>query len=228
MVILNLKEDFRSFTRGKFLERPNRFTVLVEAEGSVKKAHISDTGRLKELLVPGADVLLSPNPRGKLDYKFVAVEKDGEWVLLNTSVHSKIARRVIEIGLLGFKPENIQSEYRFGSSRIDFLVNGNMLVEVKGCNLAKNDTCLFPDAPTERGKRHLEELIAAVEKGYRAAVLFLAFRRCSGFLPNMEMDPAFSSTFYKALRAGVEFYGVRLGFLPTGEVTFRGKLHMKE
>ena len=227
MVILNLKENFKRFTRGKFLERPNRFTVLVEVKGSVRKAHISDTGRLEELLIPGAAVLLSPNPRGKLDYKFVAVEKEGEWVLLNTSVHSKIARKIMEIGLLGFRPERIQSEYHFGSSRIDFLVNGNMLVEVKGCNLAKNDTCLFPDAPTERGKRHLEELIAAVEKGYRAAVLFLAFRKCSRFLPNMERDPSFSSTFYKALKAGVEFYGVRLSFSPTGEVTFQGRIHYR-
>ena len=224
MVLLNLKEYFGEFTEGTFLERPNRFVALVEVNGQVKRAHVSDTGRLGELLERGAPVLLSPNPKGKLDYKFVAVEKENEWVLLNTSVHSSIARKILESGLLRFKPKTVKPEFTFGSSRIDFLLNGNFLLEVKGCNLVENGICLFPDAPTERGKKHLLELTKALKKGYRAGVLFLSFRKCNCFLPNRKRDPDFSSTFLKALSEGVEFFGVQLGFLKTGEVIFRERL----
>ena len=226
MVLIDLKPCFEKFIRGKFLERLNRFVVLVEVDGEVKKAHLSDTGRLGELLAPGAPVLLSPNPKGKLDYKFVAVEKEGEWVLLNTSVHSKVARRVLETGLLGFKPCSLKAEHRFGGSRIDFLVDGSLLLEVKGCNLVEDGICLFPDAPTDRGRRHLEELIFALKEGYRAAVLFLAFRKCSCFLPNEKMDPDFSSIFFKALEASVRFYAVQLAFQPDGKVLFRKRLKL--
>ena len=226
MVLLDLKPHFGEFIEGKFLERLNRFVVQVEVGGEVKKAHLSDTGRLGELLTPGAPVLLSPNPKGKLDYKFVAVEKEGEWVLLNTSVHSKIARRVLETGLLGFKPRSLKAEHRFGGSRIDFLVEGNLLLEVKGCNLVEDGVCLFPDAPTERGRRHLGELLSALKGGYRAAVLFLAFRKCNCFLPNEKRDPDFSAAFYEALDAGVEFYAVQLEFRPDGKVLFKKRLNL--
>ena len=226
MVLINLKPYFGKFIRGKFLERLNRFVVLVEVDGKIKKAHLSDTGRLGELLVPGAPVLLSPNPKGKLDYKFVAVKKEKEWVLLNTSVHSKIARKVLESGVLGFKPRSLKAEYELENSRIDFLVDENLLLEVKGCNLVEGGVCLFPDAPTDRGRRHLWELLSALNRGYRAAVLFLAFRSCKCFLPNRERDPDFSDVFYRALNAGVEFYAVRLQFQPTGEVLFRESLKL--
>ncbi len=224
MVLLNLKDQFGEFTRGTFIERPNRFVALVEVNGEVKKAHVSDTGRLGELLERGVPVLLSPNPKGKLDYKFVAVKKEEDWVLLNTSVHSTIARKVLERGLLGFKPKTIKPEYTFGNSRIDFLLDENFLLETKGCNLVENGTCLFPDAPTERGRKHLKELTAALRKGFRAGILFLAFRNCSCFLPNRKRDPGFSSLFFEALKSGVEFYGVRLRFSESGDVSFMGVL----
>lgn len=224
MVLLNLKEYLGDFVEGRFLKRLNRFVVLVEVGKKVKKAHLSDTGRLKELLKEGAPVLLSPNLRGKLDFKFVAVKKENEWVLLNTSVHSKVAQRVLEEGLLGFRPKKIKPEFPFGSSRIDFLIDDSLLLEVKGCNLVVGKTCLFPDAPTERGRRHVEELLEAVKKGLRGALLFLAFRGCSCFRPNRITDPEFSELFYTALKDGIEFYGVKLQFLPSGEVVYRGSL----
>jgi len=226
MVLLNLREFLGDFLKGRFLKRLNRFVVLVEVDGKVKKAHLSDTGRLRELLVEGAPVLLSPNPRGKLDFKFVAVKKEREWVLLNTSVHSKVARRVLEEGLLGFRPKRIKPEFTFGSSRIDFLVDDSLLLEVKGCNLVVGRTCLFPDASTERGRRHVEELLTAVKRGFRGAFLFLAFRECSCFRPNRETDPEFSNLFYRALEEGIEFYGVKPQFLPSGEVVYRGSLNL--
>ncbi len=224
MVLLNLKDYFGEFTKGTFIDRPNRFVALVEVNGEIKRAHVSDTGRLGELLVPGAPVLLSLNPKGKLDYKFVAVKKEEDWVLLNTSVHSIIARKVLERGLLGFKPRTIRPEFTFGDSRIDFLLDENFLLEVKGCNLVEDETCLFPDAPTERGRKHLKELTAALRKGFRAGLLFLAFRNCSCFLPNRKRDPDFSALFFEVLKSGVEFYGVKLHFSKSGDVSFRGVL----
>ena len=224
MVLINLRSYFGSFTEGRLLRRINRFVVLVEVNGKERRAHLSDTGRLGELLKEGAPVLLAPNPRGKLDYKFVAVKSGLEWVLLNTSVHSLIARRIIEEGLLGFKPKELRPEFRFGRSRIDFLIDGNLLLEVKGCNLVRGEICLFPDAPTERGRHHLEELVSAVKRGYRGALLFLAFRSCRSFLPNRETDPQFAEALESAIREGVELFVVRLSFLPSGEVVFRESL----
>ncbi len=226
MVLVNLRSYFGSFTEGKLLSRLNRFVVLVEVNGEERRAHLSDTGRLGELLKEGAPVLLAPNPRGKLDYKFVAVKSEQEWVLLNTSVHSLIAKRVIEEGLLGFKPKELKPEFRFGRSRIDFLIDGELLLEVKGCNLVKKKTCLFPDAPTQRGKRHLEELIRATKEGYRAALLFLAFRNCNCFLPNRLRDPEFTETFYRALEEGVKVFIFKIKFNTFGEVVLTKSLKL--
>ncbi len=226
MVLTNLRTYFGGFTKGKLLKRINRFVVLVEVNGEKRGVHLSDTGRLGELLKEGAPVLLAPNPKGKLDYKFVAVKSDREWVLLNTSVHSLIARRIIEEGLLGFKPKELKPEVRFGKSRIDFLVDGELLLEVKGCNLVKEKNCLFPDAPTQRGKRHLEELIRATKEGYKAALLFLAFRDCSCFLPNRVSDPEFTETFYRALEEKVKVFIFKLKFKTSGEVLFNESLKL--
>ncbi|MEO2065188.1 MAG: DNA/RNA nuclease SfsA, partial [Desulfurobacteriaceae bacterium] len=181
--------------------------------------------RLRELLTPSSPLLLAPNPKGKLDYKVVAVKKSDEWILINTQVHSKIAQRLIEEGYLGFKPKEVLREVKVGKSRIDFLIDKDFYLEVKGCNLVVNGTCLFPDAPTERGRKHLEELIALKRKGYRAGVLFLAFRRCSELRPNSETDPAFSEAFERAKALGVEFFAFNLSLHPlSGKVRVVGKV----
>ena len=221
--ILNVKELLGDLTRGLFIERPNRFVGLVSVDRKIFKAHISDTGRLKELLVSEARTLLAENPGGKLDYKLIAVEKDNEWVFLNTSLHSKIAEEIIRKGFLGFIPSKIEKEVRWGKSRIDFRVNSNFYIEIKGCNLSENGICLFPDAPTERGRKHLVELIELKQIGFRTAVMFLAFRNCSCFKPNKERDPLFSEVFEQALKEGIEFFGFKLGFDPES-----GWIYLKE
>ncbi|GAB6075522.1 DNA/RNA nuclease SfsA [Desulfurobacterium crinifex] len=221
--ILNVKELLGDLTQGLFIERPNRFVGLISVDREIFKAHISDTGRLKELLVPGARTLLAGNPKGRLDYKLIAVEKDDEWVFLNTSLHSKIAEEVIRKGFLGFIPSKIEKEVRWGKSRIDFRVNSNFYIEIKGCNLSENDICLFPDAPTERGRKHLVELIELKQRGFRTAVMFLVFRKCRCFRPNKLEDPAFSKTFEKALQIGVKFFAFKLSFCPEN-----GWIYLKE
>ena len=201
--------DLRSLGKiqiGTFIERPNRFIGICKVNNKKVKCHIADPGRLKELLTKDRKVFVVKNPEGyKTDYKLLALEMDREIVLLNTSIHSKIGYKAIENGVLGFIPESIKKEVQFGRSRIDYLVDKNVLVELKGCNLKIDNICLFPDAPTERGKRHLEELMLAVKKGYRAVILLMILRDCRCFSPNLELDSKFSDTFIKAISSGVQF-----------------------
>jgi sugar fermentation stimulation protein A len=226
MVLVNLQEVLGPFTSGKFVRRLNRFVVEVDVDGQLEKAHLSDTGRLKELLVPSSPVLLAPNPKAKLSYKFVAVKSDFEWVLLNTSVHSLIASRLLESGVLGFKPEKLEREVNLGGSRIDFLLDENLFLEVKGCNLVVNRRCLFPDAPTLRVAKHLRELLGAVKAGKKAALLFLCFRECTCFSPNSLTDPDFSALFRSCLNLGITVFAAKLKFTPSGEVIFKGNLNL--
>ena len=220
-----MRELLGELTLGTFIERVNRFCAVVRTKGKICRAHISDTGRLKELLIPGAKVLLAENPSGKLDYKLVAVRGSDDWIFLYTPLHSLVAEELIKGGFLGFYPEEVKKEVKCGKSRIDFLIDGNFYLEVKGCNLLKETACLFPDAPTERGKKHLEELISLREKGFRTGILFLAFRQCDCFSPNADVDNEFAKSFERALSSGVEFFGAKLKFLPeTGGIYLDGEL----
>jgi sugar fermentation stimulation protein A len=227
--LLSLRDYFGELFRASFLMRLNRFTLFVEVNGVVKRAHLSDSGRLKELLREGAPLLLAPNPKGKLDFKAVAVRSEGEWVLINTSLHSPIAELLISRGILGFKPREVKREVSVGNSRIDFLLDGKFFLEVKGCNLKEGSTCLFPDAPTERGARHVAELLSLKRKGFRAALLFLVFRNCSYFSPNFEVDPKFSRLFLQSLREGVEFFAFKLSLSESGEaIYFNGPVFLSK
>ncbi|NYB52089.1 MAG: DNA/RNA nuclease SfsA [Methanobacteriaceae archaeon] len=209
--------------QGVFCERPNRFTVIFEKDARIEKAHLHDPGRLKELLVPGASLLLRPaqNPANrKTRYDVIAVESEGTWVLINSGFHSDLAAELIRSKavpeLSAYHVE--RREYTFGKSRVDFLLTvdevdniskkrsnsaedereilrNRMLLEVKGCTLVDNGRGRFPDAPTIRGKRHLEELIKAKKQGMNSTVLFLIPREdVEVFSPNWEMDPEFSKT----------------------------------
>lgn len=221
MIISNILE-------GLFIERPNRFAVVFEADGNKDKAHLRDPGRLRELLLPEAHLLLrtAQNPvNRKTKYDVIAVESEGIWVLINSGFHSDLAAELIESGVV---PELSsyrvkKREYTFGKSRIDFLLtsekdNGTegdlnrgkilqskMLLEVKGCTLVEDGIGRFPDAPTTRGKRHLEELIKAKKEGMNSVVLFLIPREdAKVFSPNWEMDPDFSLALAQAQQTNVE------------------------
>jgi sugar fermentation stimulation protein A len=145
----------------------------------------------------------------KTKYDVIAVLSEGIWVLINSGFHSDLAQQLIESGLIsefeGYKVE--KREYTYGKSRLDFLLTspeGCILLEVKGCTLVGDGHAKFPDAPTERGKRHLEELIKARSHGLNAAVLFIIPREDAEiFSPNWEMDPKFSQTLQDAQKQGV-------------------------
>ncbi len=205
-VLYDLRE-LGDLKEGIFLERPNRFVALVRVGDEVQRVHVADTGRLEEILMAGRRLLLRPNPPGmKTDATLIAAKMEEGWVLINTRLHPILARRAIERGVLGFQPLELRGEVPFGRSRFDYLAD-DMLVELKGCSLVQEGKCLFPNAPTSRGTKHLRELAEAKERGYRASILIMALRPCRCFAPHPERDPAFRRAFYEALKRGVEFHG---------------------
>ncbi len=199
---------------GKFVERPNRFTVVFKTEqGLIEIAHLRDPGRLKELLISGVRLLLRkvpPNPKRKTCFDVIAVFNQSKWVLINSGFHSDIAADLIEGGFITeLSNYSIQKrEYTYGKSRLDFLLTSKekfkMLLEVKGCTLVEDGLAKFPDAPTIRGKKHLDELANSIDDGFKAAALFLVIRDdAMEFAPNTKMDPDFSVALRNAREKGV-------------------------
>ncbi len=203
----------KNIITGKFVDRPNRFTVTFQSGGKLENAHLRDPGRLKELLTPDADLLLRHALKlgnRKTKYDVIGVLKGDLWILINSGFHSDIAADLIDSQIIDeFKGYAVlKREYTYGKSRIDFLLaNRNeekMLVEVKGCTLVEDGMALFPDAPTSRGKRHVEELISAKNEGLDASILFLILcEDAVEFSPNFKMDPGFSSSLETAYQNGV-------------------------
>ena len=208
--------------KGRFLSRTSRFSVLAEpAEGQgeaeeeteIINCHLPNPGRLKELLVPGAELLLLPakNPdrrKTKFDL-FAVVAEGGTLVVVDSRIPNQLIREALESGdLPGFSDYSLlRSEPSFGESRLDFLLEGQRpcLAEVKSCTLVRDGVALFPDAPTERGRRHLSELMKAWRLGYRTAVIFVVQREDASILmPNDETDPAFGAALRAAAAGGVE------------------------
>ncbi len=208
--------------KGKFKERKNRFIGIVEVEGREFVCHIADTGRLKEVLTEGRDVLLSKNPPElKTDFKLLACKME-QWALINTSVHSRIAKVAIEKGVLGFIPEYIKSEVKIGNSRLDFIVD-DLYLELKGSNLLINAKCVFPDAPTVRGLKHLKELTSIKKSGKKAGILIMGLRDCLCFKTNEKLDPDFSKAFREAIESGVKFFGFKVK-VENSKVIYNGLL----
>lgn len=199
--------------KGNFVERPNRFTVTFKYEDKLENAHLRDPGRLKELLIPDVDLILRPalnmaNRKTKFDV--IGVLKGDLWVLINSGFHSDMAADLIDSQVIEeLKGYGVQKrEYTYGKSRIDFLLSNEdgrkMLLEVKGCTLVEDGMARFPDAPTLRGKRHVEELISSKKEGLDASVLFLiTCEDAESFSPNFKMDPDFSNALKQANEEGV-------------------------
>ena len=200
------------YVKGIFKARPNRFIAEVEVDGELEIAHVPNTGRCRELLVDGAVVWLKPsdNPKRKTKFSLHFVENRGALVSLYSQQANSIVYDAILEGkineLLGY--EIHQREKTIDNSRIDiYLANENeeCYVEVKGVTLVVGDEARFPDAPTERGAKHLNELIKLKKQGKRCCVFFLIQHPIGTFFrPNWENDPKFSQTLNDAYEAGVE------------------------
>jgi len=197
--------EIPNLRKGVFLTRPNRFVSEIKYNHQVKSAHIHDPGRLKELLIKGREVLFTDS-RGKLDYYVKAVKNGEDWIIIDTAIHSKIALRVFPYLPEIAKASDIRKEVPLGKSRIDFVLDGVPL-EVKGVTLVKGDLALFPDAPTERGTRHVQEII-----DNNGMLLFLVFRKATRFKPNFETDPKFYNKLSEARKKNIKIFVVQLSF----------------
>lgn len=200
---------YENISEGRFISRPNRFIAEVEMQDGRKTVHVKNTGRCRELLVPGAVVYLekSAAPGRKTDYDLVAVQKDGKIVNMdslapNRTVHEWIASGKYFKDVTLIKPESFYKDSRF-----DFYVEAGtrkIYIEVKGVTLEKDRTALFPDAPSERALKHVEELIEAVGKGFEGYVIFvIQMKGPERFMPNREAQPEFADALQRAKEAGV-------------------------
>ena len=218
-----------------FIQRDNRFRAEVELNGERVKVHVPNSGRMKELLVPGAPVWVKPasGEKRKTAYTLWLVKQGERFVCLNAHLANDIiAHWLVQKILPGFEDVcNVKREKTYGKSRFDFCLerNGNTCyAEVKSVNLLSGITARFPDAPTARGSRHLQELIQCKQDGFDAAVIFLVMgNEARKFDVNRETDPAFDAALKQAIEAGVEVYVYTCGIDLHG-VTYTGQIPLRE
>lgn len=203
---------YEQVRQAKFLRRLNRFVAEVRlADGRRQRVHVPNTGRCRELLVPGAQVVLShsENPKRKLPDSLVSVYRGQRLVNIDSQNPNRLAAEALAEGrLLGFVPSFLRREYSYGDSRLDLMFTApdgaHCLMEVKGCTLEVEGRALFPDAPTLRGVKHLRELTAALAAGWRSYVVFvIQMKGVTEFCPNWETHRAFGETLAAAAAAGV-------------------------
>ena len=200
---------YANMVPGIFLSRPNRFIAYVEIDGRTETVHVKNTGRCRELLPPGAKVWCqrSDNPARKTKYDLITVQKGDLLINMDSQAPNITAGEWLRAGGLG-EIENLRRETVHGDSRFDlsFLKNGRQcFLEVKGVTLEKEGVCAFPDAPTERGAKHLRGLLRAAQEGYGAYVLFVIQMSPVRYLhPNDATDPGFGEALRRAAAGGVQ------------------------
>ena len=198
--------------QAKFIDRPNRFIAHVDLNGIVETVHVKNTGRCKELLIKGVTVILeeSDNESRKTKYDLIAVYKE-KFGLIN--IDSQAPNKVAKEWLESKDYTYIKPEYTYGNSRIDFYMEKDdrkYLMEVKGCTLERDGIGYFPDAPTERGVKHIYELIKAKEDGYEVSLAFvIQMEGVNEVLPNIETHPEFGVAIDDAKKAGVNIVFIK-------------------
>ncbi len=212
---------YEQIVSGRFISRPNRFIAYVDINKERELVHVKNTGRCRELLVPGAVVYLSisDNPLRKTKYDLVAVEKVTDTGVILINMDSQIVNDVANEHLKRVFPSaKIRREVTFGKSRFDFYIEDEgkrIFCEVKGVTLENNGIVSFPDAPTERGVKHLKELISAKQQGYGAIVLFVVQMRGAKYLtPNDQTHKEFGDTLRRAYEEGVEIHAISCQITP--------------
>jgi len=218
---LKLFEIDEPLLHATFKRRINRFLAELNIGKNLVLAHLRNSGRLEDLLVSNAKTLLKrvrETKKRKTLYDVIAVRHGNSWILIDSRYHNIIALKLLELELIaklkGYKV--LGKEANINNVRIDFLLEKNdekCLLEVKGCTLVKNQTALFPDAPTERGRRQIDFLTKMKKKGYDAAVLFLVLREdVQKFSPNWDIDPQFSEKLKLAQKTGVKVLACQVKF----------------
>lgn len=226
------KEHFEQAVTARFLRRVNRFIADIElSDGQVVQAHLANTGRMQELLRPGVAALVRPakNPARKTAWDLLAVDYAGSWVCLAAAWANDFMRKWLSKGrIAGFYDwKQIEWEKKIGNSRFDFAVTlqsgERWLLEVKSVNYVIDGHALFPDAPTTRGRRHVEELLALREQGWQVGIFFVTMGQPVidvGF--NAENDPEFARVMQRAIAEGADVRAFSAEILPP-DVYFRGE-----
>ena len=210
---------YRHMVPGIFHARPNRFIAHIEIDGQMQICHVKNTGRCRELLPPGAKVWCqeSTNPNRKTKYDLIAVQKGDRLINMDSQAPNIAAGEWLRSGGLG-PVEQVKAETVHGDSRFDFsfVKDGTLcFLEVKGVTLETDGVCAFPDAPTERGAKHLRGLIQAAREGYGAYVLFVIQMSDVKYLhPNDATDPVFAAALREAAENGVTILAMDCGVTP--------------
>ena len=210
---------YDNMTPGIFLSRPNRFIAHIEIDGAVEICHVKNTGRCRELLVPGCTVWCqrSDNPNRKTKLDLIAVQKGDRLINMDSQAPNKAAGEWLASGGLGEISE-LRPEVKHGDSRYDFsfLKDGKRcFLEVKGCTLEEDGVCAFPDAPTERGAKHIRGLTEAALAGYGAYILFVIQMSDVKYIrPHDETDPEFGRALREAAQNGVQVLAMDCAITP--------------
>ena len=211
---------YHNILPGIFLSRPNRFIAHIKIDGKDTVCHVKNTGRCKELLTPGVAVWCekSDNPARKTAYDLITVQKGDRLINMDSQAPNKVFSEWAKEGRFVPGLTHLKPEAKWGNSRFDFYWEAGQrrgFVEVKGVTLEHDGLVRFPDAPTERGVKHLEELILTKEQGYEAAVCFVVqMEGMRSFSPNDETHPAFGAALRKAAAAGVRVMAMECHVTP--------------
>lgn len=216
---------FDADVEATFIKRPNRFIIHALLNGEEVICHCPNTGRMGELLLPGVKLILekSKNPARKTPYSVVGVYKKDLIVPITSARANDVAKKIIIPSL--FKDSEIKAEVTYSKSRFDFRVTKDVgekdkatYIEVKSCTLFVDDRAIFPDAPTSRGTKHLNELGDAVKEGYKGAVIFVVFNPgATSFSPNNITDPKFSEVL-ESLKDKIDIIPYKVGVNKSGEI----------
>ena len=216
---------YQDVIEATFISRPNRFVARVLVNGREETVHVKNTGRCRELLIPGCRIYLSVSDRvsRKTKYDLIAVEKAREGsapllINMDSQIPNDAAAEWLQRGELFSKSAHIRREARYGNSRFDFYVEDGTrkaFLEVKGVTLEEDGVARFPDAPTERGVKHVEELIDCLSKGYEAYILFvIQMKGVTRLEPNDSMHRAFGDALRAAAQQGVHVMAMDCAVAP--------------
>lgn len=228
---------YQNVVRADFVERLNRFVATVKINGESETVHVKNTGRCKELLILGCRVYLekSANQNRKTAFDLIAVEKERKGkppllINMDSQVPNAAAEEWLEKGNLFSKNAKIKREVKFGSSRFDFYIEDGKkkaFLEVKGVTLERDGVARFPDAPTERGIKHINELISAKEQGFECYILFVVqMKEIYLFEPNYETHRQFGEALVRAQKSGVNILAVDCAVTPDS-ITLENPVEIK-
>lgn len=201
---------YNNIRKAKFINRPNRFIAHIEIDGKEEVCHIKNTGRCKELLIKNAEIFVQEfdNASRKTKYDLIGVYKDKKLINMDSQAPNKVFHEWIQKGLLFDDINFIKPEYKYNNSRFDFYIetaDKDIFVEVKGVTLEEDGIVMFPDAPTERGLKHINELIDCIDHGYDAYVVFIIqMSDVLYFTPNYKMHKEFGDALKRADKKGVK------------------------